>query len=478
MRVLVVDDEESIRWVLKRCLEQEGYQVTTVASGEEALKSYEARPYPVVFLDIRMPGLGGLEVLETMKESSPESFVIIITAQATMENAIAAMKRGAFDYITKPFNLDEIVCLMERIERIRRLQGRVTALTQELRDRYEEAIVGRSAAMQEVFKTIGRVADKKVTVLIEGESGTGKELVARTLHYHSSRAHEPFIVVNCAAVPRELMESELFGHEKGAFTGAVATRRGKFELANGGTLFLDEIGELDLALQSKLLRAVQFQEIERVGGSQLHPVDVRIIAATRVRLEEAVREGRFREDLFYRLNVVVIKLPPLRARKEDIPLLVDHLMERFCQELEVGPKRLSPEASQILEAYDWPGNVRELENVLKWSLILAPGDTILPEHLPPGLLESLGQPAPATAALENLLEERIQEVVHRMGGMEAGSLHDIVLRLVERPLIRCVMRQTGGNQIRAARLLGINRNTLRRKLRELGLESEKKEARR
>jgi DNA-binding NtrC family response regulator len=286
------------------------------------------------------------------------------------------------------------------------------------------------------------------------------------------------VVVNCAAVPRELIESELFGHEKGAFTGAVATRRGKFELADSGTIFLDEVGELDPALQSKLLRVLQDQKVERVGGSTTISVDVRVIAATNVRLDEAIRDNRFREDLFYRLNVVSIRLPPLRGRREDIPLLIDHFAERFAHELDVGRKIISQEARQVLEAYDWPGNVREIENVLKWSMVLAPGDTILAEHLPPAILESLGQPAPVGEAFETLLEERIQDVVNKMGRMKESNLHEVVTKLVEKPLLKCVMRQTGGNQVRAAKLLGINRNTLRRKLKELDLEGEKKVAKR
>ncbi len=477
-RVLVVDDEESIRWVLKRGLEREGYAVSTATDGEEALKRFKAEPFPVVFLDIRMPGPSGFEVMEAMKATHPDVFVVIITAQATMENAIAAMKQGAYDYLTKPFNIEGVTGLMDRIKRVRSLKGRVNEMAEKLREHYDEAMVGRSPVMQEVYKTIGLVAGKNVTVIIDGESGTGKELVARSIHFHSARGSEPFVVVNCAAVPRELMESELFGHEKGAFTGAVATRRGKFELADSGTLFLDEVGELDMALQSKLLRVLQFQEVERVGGSRLIPVDVRVIAATNHRLDEAVSEGRFREDLFYRLNVVSMRLPPLRDRREDIPLLIDYFAERYSLELDVGRKVVSQEARQILEAYDWPGNVREMENVLKWALVLSPSDTILAEHLPPAILEALGRPATATAAFETLLGERIQEVVHKAGRVEKSNLHELVIKLVERPLIQCVMRQTGGNQVRAAKLLGINRNTLRRKLKELGLEGEKKEAQR
>jgi two-component system nitrogen regulation response regulator GlnG len=476
--ILVVDDEESIRWVLKRGLEREGFSVETASDGEEALKLFEERPFPVVFLDIRMPGLGGFEVMEAMKALRPDVFTVIITAQATMENAIEAMKRGAYDYITKPFNIEEVTCLMERIQRVRQLKRRVSQMADELKEHYEGAMVGRSAPMQEIYKTIGLVADKNVTVLIEGESGTGKELVARTIHYHSSRAGGPFVVVNCAAVPRELIESELFGHERGAFTGAVATRRGKFELADSGTILLDEVGEVDLSLQSKLLRVLQDKEVERVGGSGPIQVDVRVIAATNVRLDVAVRESRFREDLFYRLNVVAFRLPPLRERREDIPLLIDHFAERFTHELNVGRKIISQEARQILESYDWPGNVREMENVLKWAMVLAPGDTILAEHLPPAVPESMGLPAPTTAAFENLLEDRIQEVVHKMGRPEKGDLHEVVIKLVEKPLLKCVMRQTSGNQVRAAKLLGINRNTLRRKLKELGLEEEKKVAKR
>src|SRR5512146_1998568 len=311
-RVLIADDDESVRWVLKKALEKEGIETALAKDGNEALERLKEGDISIVLMDIRMPGMGGLEALDTIRSAGDGPAVIIMTAQATMQNAIEAMRRGAFDYITKPFDLDEVNILIRKAIEVRRLSQEVTALRAEVREKYEGGLVGNTAAMQEIYKTIGRVAESDATVLIHGESGTGKELVARAIHYHSERAGRPFVAVNSAAIPSELLESELFGHEKGSFTGAVARNIGKFEAAAGGTLFLDEIGDMNLPLQGKLLRVLQEREFERVGGTESIKTDVRVIAATHRNLEKAVRDKRFREDLFYRLNVIQINIPPLR----------------------------------------------------------------------------------------------------------------------------------------------------------------------
>jgi two-component system, NtrC family, nitrogen regulation response regulator GlnG len=326
--------------------------------------------------------------------------------------------------------------------------------------------VGNTTAMQEIYKTIGRVAESDATVLIHGESGTGKELVARAIHYHSKRAGRPFVAVNSAAIPSELLESELFGHEKGSFTGAVARKIGKFEAASGGTLFLDEIGDMNLPLQGKLLRVLQEKEFERVGGTEPIKTDVRVLAATHHNLEKMVREKRFREDLFYRLNVIQINIPPLRKRKDDIVALSEFFMQKY-QGGDAKKKVLTPETLKILRAYDWPGNVRELENAVQRALTLSQGDKIFPDALPPQIFKP-GQGA--HLSFENFLEEKLADLVERMGGLERGDIYSLVLHRVEKPLITLVLRKTEGNQVRAAHLLGINRNTLRKKIKELGIK--------
>ena len=418
-------------------------------------------------MDIRMPGMSGFEALEKIQAENSGVSVIIMTAQATMQNAIEAMRRGAFDYITKPFDLDEVNILVRKAIDVRRLSLEVNALRAEVREKYEGGLVGNTPAMQEIYKTIGRVAESDATVLIHGESGTGKELVARAIHYHSKRAGRPFIAVNSAAIPSELLESELFGHEKGSFTGAVARKIGKFEAAAGGTLFLDEIGDMNLPLQGKLLRVLQEREFERVGGTEPIKTDVRVIAATHRNLEKAVREKRFREDLFYRLNVIQINIPPLRKRKDDIPPLAEFFMQKHQVTAGQGRRSLTPETLKILRAYDWPGNVRELENAIQRAITLSQGDKIFPDALPPQIFK----PGHGVAlSFENFLEEKLADLVDRMGGLEAGDIHSMVIQRVEKPLITLVLKKTEGNQVRAANLLGINRNTLRKKIKELGIK--------
>jgi two-component system nitrogen regulation response regulator GlnG len=413
-----------------------------------------------------MPGMNGLEALDKIQAGGQRVFVIIMTAQATMQNAIEAMRRGAFDYITKPFDLDEVNILVKKAIDVRRLSQEVTALRAEVREKYEGGLVGNTAAMQEIYKTIGRVAESDATVMIHGESGTGKELVARAIHYHSRRAGRPFVAVNSAAIPSELLESELFGHEKGSFTGAISRKIGKFEAAAGGTLFLDEIGDMDLPLQGKLLRVLQEREFDRVGGTEPINADVRVLAATHQNLEKAVREKRFREDLFYRLNVIQINIPPLRKRKDDIMPLAEYFMQKY-QAGETKKKILTPETLKILRAYDWPGNVRELENAIQRAITLSQGDKIFPDALPPQIFKP-GHGA--HLSFENFLEEKLADLVDRMGGLETGDIYSMVLHRVEKPLITLVLKKTEGNQVRAAQLLGINRNTLRKKIKELGIK--------
>ncbi len=465
-KVLIVDDDESVRWVLKKSLEKEGIETYAARDAAEAFERLKENDIAIVLMDIRMPGMSGFEALDKIQSEKRGASVIIMTAQATMQNAIEAMRRGAFDYITKPFDLDEVNILIKKAIEVRRLSQEVDTLRAEVREKYEGGLVGNTAAMQEIYKTIGRVAESDATVLINGESGTGKELVARAIHYHSKRAGRPFIAVNSAAIPSELLESELFGHEKGAFTGAVGRKIGKFEAAAGGTLFLDEIGDMNLPLQGKLLRVLQEKEFERVGGTEPIKADVRVLAATHQNLEKAVREKRFREDLFYRLNVIQINIPPLRKRKDDIVPLAEFFMQKY-QNGETKKKILTPETLKALRAFDWPGNVRELENAIQRAITLSQADKIFPDALPPQIFRP-GKGA--HLSFENFIEEKLADLVERMGGLERGDIYSLVLQRVEKPLITLVLKKTEGNQVRAAHLLGINRNTLRKKIKELAIK--------
>jgi len=471
MKILIVDDDESMRWVMVKAIEKRGYEVYSLDSGEAAIEFLRSEPCSIVFMDIKMAGMSGLEALREIKKIHEGVYVIIMTAQNVMKNVIDAMKLGAFDYITKPFDLNEIYLLIEKIQGIESLKEEVHNLRSELKRKYIpeslESIIGESKGMREVFKLIGRVADKDVTVLITGESGTGKELVAKVLHYNSRRISKPFVVINCAAIPETLLESELFGHEKGAFTDATALKIGKFQQADGGTIFLDEIGDMGLDLQAKLLRVLQDGEFYRVGGSKAIKIDVRVIAATNKNLEDAVRSGQFREDLYYRLNVINIHLPPLRERRGDIKLLIEHFLNKLPKELGTERKHISREAENLLIHYHWPGNIRELENVLKRAIVLTGMDTITPEHLPISISQSAGQ---EKIFLEDLIEARLQMYSGKLPPEAEGDLYQVVIGQVEKSLIEKVMQKTDGNQIQAARILGINRNTLRKKIQELGVE--------
>ena len=464
--ILIADDEESIRWVLERACTQQGHSVVAVGNGTAALAELRARPFDVALVDIRMPDLSGLDLLQQAREARVDTLFIIMTAQNTMANAIEATKRGAYDYLTKPFDLEQVAALIARAMELRRLTHDLERLRGELEQRHD-LVIGRTPAMQEVYKLIGRVAPTDATVLIQGETGTGKELIAKTIHYHSSRGG-PFMALNCSAIPNELLESELFGYERGAFTGAVERRIGKFEAAAGGTLFLDEIADMPLALQSKVLRVLQEREFTRVGGRDALRADVRIIAASNQDLEAAVRAGRFRDDLFFRLNVVRLTLPPLRDRRGDIPDLIQFFIDKFNRDLGTAIVGVSDDVRELLMRHTWPGNVRELENALLRAAVLARGRTLVPEDF-----ALAGQPRQSSAEvlpLEEAVRHRLAELLERNAGTPVGELHATLISAVERPLIEIVLERSGGNQVKAAEMLGINRNTLRKKITELGIE--------
>ncbi len=466
--VLIADDEESIRFVLREALEAEGHTVEDVADGDRALEKLTSGRFDVAFLDIRMPGLTGLELLDHLRATGSETAAVVITAESTMENAVEAMKRGALDYLVKPFALAEVAILTQKSLATRKLQREVRHLRREVvrtRAPGGERLIGRSPEILEIFKTVGKIADRNVPVLITGESGTGKELVARAIHQASPRCDSAFVAVNSAAIPRELLESELFGHERGAFTGAVEARPGRFREASGGTLFLDEIGDMSPELQAKLLRVVQSGEVMSVGGRSAEMVDVRILAATHRDLDEAVRLGTFREDLLYRLRVVPIQIPPLRERSDDIPILAEHFVTRYGTELVGTPRFLSEAAVDCLSAHDWPGNVRELENAIKRALVLGSADMLTPEDF--AFLRSDGPARPQRAGFEQAL---LDEIRTALKDPDARDLYRGLLERVERPLLERVLAQTSGNQIRAAAILGINRNTLRKKITDLAIE--------
>jgi two-component system response regulator PilR (NtrC family) len=451
-RILVVDDERSMQEFLEIFLRGEGYEVATagdVASGRAMLENDD---FDVVISDIQMPGGSGLDLLHAARDTSPDTMVIMITAYASTETAIAAMKEGAYDYLTKPFRVDEIRLVIDKALEKKSLARENRRLRSELRTQSRNRrVIGSSAAMQRVYDLVAQVADSRANVLVTGESGTGKEMVARAIHEIGERRDGPFITVNCAAIPENLLESELFGHMRGSFTGALHNKEGLFELANGGTLFLDEVGDLPLALQVKVLRAIQEKTFRRVGGTHDQRVDVRIVSATNRRLEQEVAEGRFREDLFYRLNVIEIPLPALRERRDDIELLVDHFVEKYARELGREVKGVDDEAMAKLASYRFPGNVRELENVIERAVALTRGPVIQVDSLPPSLLER-EEPAPSV---------RIP--------VEGVDL-DRMMQDYERSLILEALRPAGGVKKKAARLLGISFRSLRYRLEKLGLD--------
>ncbi|HKK52258.1 MAG TPA: sigma-54 dependent transcriptional regulator [Myxococcota bacterium] len=469
MRVLIADDEPSIRFVLQEVIEGLGHRVVAVEDGDRALAELSRDSFDLAFLDIRMPGLTGIEVLQQSRSSGNDVAIVIITAQNLLENAVEAMKAGALDYLVKPFALAEVKALTEKALNARALRDEVRSLRRAVGRSVSpggDRMVGSSPALLEIFKTIGKVAPRNVPVLITGESGTGKELVARALHAASPRAEGPFVAVNAAAIPRELLESELFGHERGAFTGATSTRAGRFREASGGTLFLDEIGDMPVDLQAKLLRVLQSGEVTPVGGREPEHVDVRIVAATHRDLDERVREGAFREDLLYRLRVVPMSIPSLRERPEDIRTLALHFVERYASELAAGPVTLPPATIERLEAHDWPGNVRELENAIKRALVLSTDDVLAPSDF--DFLTKANEPAETHATLEELVGREVHALFERSG--EATDVYHRIQQRIERPLLEVVLERTQGNQIRAAAILGINRNTLRKKITELGID--------
>ncbi len=458
----VIDDDLSIRWVLEKALQQAGMTVRTFESGEKIISALNQTQPDVIITDIRMPGINGLELLDGINTHAPELPVIIMTAHSDLESAVAAYRGGAFEYLPKPFDVDEAVSLTRRAIEHRRRQKTAPALEP---DQTPE-ILGEASAMQEVFRAIGRLSRSHINVLINGESGTGKELVARALHRHSPRADKPLIAINIAAIPRELLESELFGHERGAFTGAHTQRKGRFEQAHNGTLFLDEIGDMPSELQTRLLRVLSDGKFYRVGGHDQIETNVRIIAATNQELEQRVKDGHFREDLFHRLNVIRVHIPPLRERNQDIPLLARHFLKTSAQELGVEPKNLLPETEEYLRRLAWPGNVRQLENTCRWLTVMAPGQTIRVEEMPPELRD-IGTPAPHASDWQTGLRLSIEQ---RLGRGENNILEQLNPDF-ERILIQAALNHTGGRKQEAALRLGWGRNTLTRKLKDLGIES-------
>ncbi len=469
-RILVADDEESIRWVLSKALKKQGFSVDLAEDGAQARNMARRHHYDLAVLDIKMPGIQGLELLKQFRIEHPDTLVIIMTAEATMEHAVTAMKNGAYDYLTKPFDLAALDAIILKAEKAAEVTEQIDQLKEELQGQFSfgRSIIGNSQPMQEVYKTLGRVAESDVTVLVTGESGTGKELIARAIHINSKRIGKPFIAINCAAIPHELLENELFGHERGAFTGATDRKSGKFEQADGGTLFLDEIGDMPLELQAKLLRVLQEKEITRTGGSQTIRVDVRIVAATNQDIAELVKQKQFREDLYYRLNVVPISLPPLRKRQDDIPMLAEFFLQRAKQDLGIDAMECSAEAVKMLQAYRWPGNVRELENVIKRAALLSPNHVLTPSDFP-GLIDAEEKVQSQDESLEALVSRKLENSLVQMNLLEMNNLYEMVLHQVERPLINIVLKKAKGNQVRTAEILGINRNTLRKKITTLNI---------
>jgi len=468
-RILVADDEESMRVVLRSALRKKGYEVDCASDGKEAAGLLDRNVYGLALLDIRMPGLDGFALLDRIRKKAKGPAVIMMTAQDTMKNAIDAMKKGAFDYLAKPFSIDELELLVEKALKERALESEVAVLREEVREIQvgPHTLVGSSRPIREIHKLIGKLAARDVTVLIEGESGTGKELIARAIHFESPRSLNPFVPVNVAAIPKDLLESELFGCVRGAFTGATEDRTGYFEKAGKGTLFLDEIGEMPINLQAKILRVLQEREVQRLGSSEPRPVEARIIAATNQSLSKLVREKKFREDLYYRLNVVPIEVPPLRTRRDDIVTLAEYFVKRFCDELASPAKQISEPVLKALKSYTWPGNVRELENVIKRAIVLSPGITIQPEVVTPFLQDSLLHVNMDEIALEEIIRKKLASFLAKWDGYDVDDLYDAIIHRVEKPLIELILEKTKGNQIRAAKMLGINRNTLHKKIKDL-----------
>lgn len=458
--IWVIDDDRSIRWVLERALKKANLDVTLFASATNAMQALASDTPQVIITDIRMPGMDGLEFLEKVQSQHPELPVIVMTAHSDLDNAVHAYKGGAFEYLPKPFDVDEAV------ELTKRACQPSSELEEPISDQLDSVpeIIGESQAMQNVFRAIGRLSRSSITVLINGETGTGKELVAHALHKHSQRNSKPFIALNMAAIPKDLLESELFGHEKGAFTGAQAQRRGRFEQANGGTLFLDEIGDMPADLQTRLLRVLSDGEFYRVGGHEAVKANVRIIAATHQDLNSLVKQGKFREDLMHRLNVIRVHVPALRERREDIPILLNYFLNRVARELDVEAKQLEPQVVKFLSDLDWAGNVRQLENICRWLTVMASGKTVQLEDLPNELRET-EESKSTDASWQSLLANWAE---HKLADGDVDLLQD-ALPQFEGTLIEVAMRKTAGKRQRAAKLLGWGRNTLTRKIQELDI---------
>lgn len=453
--ILVVEDKESMAQMLRETLEAEGYSIVIARDGQEGIRLIKESRFDLVLTDLKLPKKNGIEVLKTSITENPLAPVIVMTAFGTIETAVTAMKEGAFDFITKPFDTDHLLLLMRRALETRRLLTENILLKDELSSRFgSPKIIGKSLCIHEVAQKVQKVAPGKTTVLLMGESGTGKELFARAIHNLSRRREYPFVPINCAAIPRELLESELFGHEKGSFTGADARKLGKFELADKGTIFLDEIAEMDLSLQAKLLRVIQEGEIERVGGVKTVKIDVRIIAASNRDIEKAVEDRMFREDLFYRLNVFPIVIPPLRKRKDDVPLLVDYFIDKYCSELKSGQKTIAPDALELLKNYPWKGNVRELENCIERAIILCEGDTIIRDNIVLNR-QMLFESSLSNLPMDGPLEDSVREAV----------------RIAETQRISKALKETKGNKSRASELLQVSYKTLLTKIKEYRIES-------
>ena len=473
-KILVIDDEESIRWVLKTSLQKKGYNVKVAEDGSSALKIISKENFAAILLDLNLPDLSGFEILTKLNESGLKSSVIIITAQNSVKNAIEAMKLGAYDYFSKPFDIDEVNYLVGKaienykniidIEKLGESAGSKTDIS-------SFGIVGNSQAMTRIYKIIGKIADKDITVLITGESGSGKELVARAIHFNSSRRKSNLVSVNIAAIPNELLESELFGYEKGAFTGAALRKIGRFEEAHNGTLHLDEIGDMSADLQTKLLRVLEEKKLYRLGSEKPVDINVRIIVSTNRNLDDEVNKGNFRKDLYYRLNAITIEVPSLRQRKDDILILINHFQQRYSHELGVEKKVLSELAEKIILDYNWPGNVRELENTIKRVLVLSADKIITPDNLieaAPNLIASrLNEDS-----FDLVISEQISSFLNSFDGDLPIGIYDNILRRIEKPLIFEILKATKGNKKKAAAVLGINRNTLAKKISDLNISYE------
>ncbi|HEX5399314.1 MAG TPA: sigma-54 dependent transcriptional regulator [Verrucomicrobiae bacterium] len=474
-KLLLIDDEEDVRYSFERTFNSPDIELATASSGEEGLKIIPKFKPDLVLMDVRMTGMTGLETLRRIRQGNPKLLVILMTAYGTTQTAIEAMKLGAYDYVLKPFDVPKLKEMIANALKAARDMKQVVSYQPLLESEdYELGIVGRSEPMQQVFKLIGQVAASDATALITGESGTGKELVARAIYHHSHRNEQPFLAVNCAAIPEQLLESELFGHEKGSFTGATSQRIGKFEQCNLGTIFLDEIGDMTPATQTKILRVLQSGTFERVGGNQPIRVDVRVIAATNKPLEAAVAARQFREDLFYRLNVVRIQIPPLRDRREDVALLVNYFLEKIAREQEHAPKSVATSVIKMLEKYHWPGNVRELENAIRRAHVMAKSDAILSSDLPPEISGQHGG-SPVVPAAAGSGDPSTTDAAALARQLFQWAKRDPKLKIiptVERELVVQALKETGNNQIQAAKLLGITRATLRKRIEKFGIQRE------